>query len=189
MWLLMRWCSWCTSCSSSQGSSSCLCQLLHLDHCRALQAGRITQGSLPAFVPSCSAAFSFWMGLSSPQELQHLPRGGKRPQKAVAAQGCNAPLHQLELWNSHSSLEGRRGLMWSPEMHRSHPLTARDGPGALQEDPEPGKLSTRVELAPAWPGGAGGFASPRSGALPPLQHLQNSSAPLDGALGMCKEFL
>lgn len=150
----------------AKGSSSCLCQLLHLDHCRALQAGRITQGSLPAFVPSCSAALSFWMGLSSPQELQHLPRGGREdPKRPWLHRAADAPLHQLELWlswrNSHSSLEGRRGLTWSPEMHQSHPLTARDEPGRLQEDPEPGKLSRRVELAwvaPAWPGGAGGSA-------------------------------
>lgn len=160
----------------AKGSSSCLCQLLHLpllpgklDHCRALQAGRITQGSLPVFVPSCSAALFFWMGLSSPQELQHLPRGGKRrPQKAVAAQGCRCPslsagavaeLEELPLLS-----RGQEGVNLEP---RNASVTSSYSPGlapgSLQEDPEPGKLSRKVELAwvaPAWPGGAGGSVSP-----------------------------
>lgn len=79
--------------------------------------------------------------------------------------------------------------MWSPEMHQSHPLNTRDGPGGLQEDPEPGKLSRRGELAQHGLEELGALPAPGLGALLPLQHPQNSSAPPAGALGMCNEFL
>lgn len=132
------------------------------------------------------------MGLSSPQELQHLPRGGKRrPQKAVAAQDCRCSSPSAgavaELEEFPLLPRGQEGVNLGP---RNASVTSSSSPGlapgSLQEDPEPGKLSRKVELAwvaPAWPGGAGGSVSPCLcppqgwGALLPLQHPQSSSAP------------
>lgn len=130
--------------------------------CRALQAGRSTQGSLPAFVPSCSAALSFWMSSSSPQELQGRER--KTPKGCTGLQ-CSSPSAGVVEFPLLPG--GQEGVNLEPRNASVTSSYTRDGPGGLQEDPGPGELSRRVELAPAWPGGAGGSASPRPGGSAP----------------------
>lgn len=62
-----------------------------LEHCRALQAGRSTQGSLPAFVPSYSAALFLWMGLCSPRNDRKDPKRLWLHGASALAQGSSCP--------------------------------------------------------------------------------------------------
>lgn len=109
--------------------SICLCSLgswITAELCR--QAGSHRDLSLSLF-PHALQLCSFGWAYPAPRNCSTCPGEGKEdPKRLWLPRAADAPLYQLELWlswrNSHSSPEGRRGLIWSPEMHQSHPLIA-----------------------------------------------------------------
>lgn len=191
MWLLMRWCSWCMSCSSIPQPRE---QLLPLPAppSGSLQssAGRQDHtGISPCLCSLLLCSFLLLDGLIQPPGTAAPAQGREKTPKGRGCTGLQCSSPSAGAVESPLLPAGQEGVNVEPRNASVTSPYSQGWPGALQEDPEPGKLSTRVELAPAWPGGVGGSASPRPGALPPLQHPQNSSAPPAGALGMCKEFL